>query len=235
MDASSRANASSSSASSAGNDLTEALKAADGTVLDGIQGLQQVHQARLAQANRTFIALKAQYGDDDPRVQAAQAAVQAGQATISRVSVLRQQMATPTVQVPQSGWVLQGRVLDSDLKPEARFTVFLVDDQKAFLGQYGFAYTDETGYFELHYGSTTRPQPQAAAPQLFIEVANTDAYPVYLSPTPFQPVTGAASYINIVLPLGGEPIGDPPPEIRKIALPNNPKQKNGTKSGSTKK
>jgi hypothetical protein len=232
MDASSSASGTDPSTEAA-KDLAEALSVADGVVRDGAQALQQVHQARLAQANRTLAALKAQYGADDPRVQAAQATVQATQATISRVSALRQQMATPTVQVAQSDWVLQGRVLDADLNPKARFTVFLVDDQKAFLRQYGFAYTDESGYFELHF-APSKPQPEAAATQLFIEVANTDANPVYLSPNPFQPVIGGASFMNIVLPPGGEPIGDPPPEIRNIALPKREKPKN-TKSGSNKK
>jgi hypothetical protein len=232
MDASSSASGTDPSTEAA-KDLTEALSVADGVVRDGAQALQQVHQARLAQANRTLAALKAQYGADDPRVQAAQATVQATQATISRVSALRQQMATPTVQVAQSDWVLQGRVLDADLNPKARFTVFLVDDQKAFLRQYGFAYTDESGYFELHF-APSKPQPETAATQLFIEVANTDANPVYLSPNPFQPVIGGASFMNIVLPPGGEPIGDPPPEIRNIALPKREKPKN-TKSGSNKK
>ena len=233
MDASSSAGASSSSATSIGNDLSEALKAADGAVQDGVQALQQVHQARLTQANRTYAALKAQYGDNDPRVQAAQAAVQAGQMTVSRVSVLRQQMATPAVQAPQSGWVLQGRVLDADLKAQGRFTVFFVDDKKVFLRQYGFTYTDETGYFELQFGSTSS-QPEAAATPLFIEVVNTDAKPVYLSPSPFQPQIGAASFVNIVLAPGGEPIGDPPPEIRSIALPKGQTPKK-TKADSNKK
>jgi hypothetical protein len=235
MDTSGSANASSSSTSTQpGQEVTQALSAADVVVRDGIQSLQQVHQARLAQANRTLTALKAQYGADDPRVQAAQAAVQAGQTTISRVSLLRQQMAAPAVQVPTSGWALQGRVLDASLNPQSRFTVFLVDDQKAFLRQYGFAYTDETGYFEIKYAGTNT-QPEAAAAQLFIEVVNNEANPVYLSPAPVQPAVGAASFVNIVLPAGGKPIGDPPPEIRKIALPDNQKEKNDTKSGSTKK
>jgi len=143
-------------------------------------------------------------------------------------------MATPAAQAPQSGWVLQGRVLDADLKPQARFTVFFVDDKKAFLRQYGFAYTDQTGYFELQFASTSS-QPDAPAPTpLFIEVVNTDANPVYLSPSPLQPQVGAASFVNIVLPPGGEPIGDPPPEIRSIALPKGQTPKK-TKADSNKK
>jgi hypothetical protein len=43
---------------------------------------------------------------------------------------------------------------------------------------------------------------------------------VYLSTTAFQPATGSASYQNVILSAGEKPIGDPPPEIREIALPD---------------
>ena len=57
--------------------LKEALAAADRTVMQGIQGLQRIHQARLSQANRTLAVLTAQYGPTDPQVTAAQAAIAA--------------------------------------------------------------------------------------------------------------------------------------------------------------
>jgi hypothetical protein len=205
-------------ASDARSQLVEAIGSADTVANQGVAALQQVHQARLSQANRTVAALTAQYGAKDPRVQIAQAAATATQTTISRVSALRQQMATPTVQPAQSGWALQGLVLDAQLKPAARFTVFFVDTTNAFLQQYGFAYTDDTGYFVINYAGVAAEAP--AAPQLFIEVVNTEANPVYLSTTAFEPVPGTASFQNIVLPAGGQPIGDPPPEIRRIAMPN---------------
>src|SRR5437773_1587697 len=62
--------------------------------------------------------------------------------------------------------------------------------------------------------------PQAATtPELFVEVVDTKARPVFLSTTAFQPVIGCASYQNIVLPASQPPIGDPPPEIRQVAIP----------------
>ena len=109
-------------------------------------------------------------------------------------------MVTPSVQVAKTGWALQGRVLDAQLQPAARFTVFLVDAKKSFLQQYGFAYTDDTGYFVLNYAGDTAnaagaPAPPVA-PQLFVEIADTQGNPVYLSSTPFQPVLGTTSFEN---------------------------------------
>jgi hypothetical protein len=63
-----------------------------------------------------------------------------------------------------------------------------------------------------------QPATQTSFP-LFVEIANVNAQPVYLSTTAFQPILGAATYQNITLPAGEAPIGDPPPAIRRIALP----------------
>jgi len=218
--------------------IQQAINSADTVASERIQGLQQVHQARLAQATRVAAALKAQYGGDDPRVQTAEAAVTAMRTAVSRVTILREQMVTPSVQVAKTGWALQGRVLDAQLQPAARFTVFLVDAKKSYLQQYGFAYTDDTGYFVLNYAgdTTAAATASAAAPQLFVEIANAQGNPVYLSPTPFQPVPGATSFQNIVLPAGGGPIGDPPPEIREVALPRTgTRRRKATSPNSSKK
>jgi hypothetical protein len=201
---------------SSADQLKSALTSADNAVLQGIQNLQSVHQARLAQANRTVAALKAQYGADDPRVKAAEAAVVARTTTIGRISMVQQQLVVPAVQVAPAGWALQGRVLDSNLQPLARFTVFLVDANKDFLKQYGFAYTDATGNFVLNYAGDAKG---TAAPPLFIEVVDTQANPVYLSSTQFVPVPGVTSFQNIVLAPGSQPIGDPTDAIRAVAMP----------------
>jgi hypothetical protein len=196
--------------------LKAALTSADSNVTQGLQTLQSVHQARLAQASRTVAVLKAQFGADDPRVKTAEAAVTVRTTTIARISMARQQLAVPSVQVAPAGWALQGRVLDAQMQPVARFTVFLVDANKDFLQEYGFAYTDSTGYFLLNYQGNADP---TAAPQLFLEVVDTQANPVYLSSTQFVPVLGTASFQNVVLQAGGQPIGDPTAAIRAVAMP----------------
>lgn len=134
-------------------------------------------------------------------------------------------------------------------QPAVGFTVFLVDSQKTYQQAYGFAYTDSTGYFLISYSgsepsatSATEAQPPGAGtqapaqppgqtpapaqnatpttPALYLAVVDTKAQPVYLSTTPFQPVTGAATYQHQILP-GDQPLGDPPASIRKAAIPGN--------------
>ena len=191
-----------------------------------------MHQARAAQLARTAASLKAQYGANDPGVKAAEAATEAAHATAARVAMVHRQLSTADPQVATKGWVLHGRVFDAKLKPVSGFTVFLVDATKTYQQAYGFAYTDESGYVALNYAgpdAASQDKSQAAAPatppQLFIEIANTKALPVFVSTTAFQPVEGAATYQNITLPDGDQAIGEPPPEIRNVALPPKKKKK----------
>jgi hypothetical protein len=212
-------------AAQAADELKAALTSADSQVTQGMDNLELVHRARLASATRTLNTLKAQYGADDAQVKAAQAAVNAMTTTISRISLVRQQFTVPQAEASAKGWVLQGRVVDAQLNPVSRYTVFLVDATKSYQKQYGFAYTDETGYFQISYNQTKQGaaahvhEEGAAAAQLFIEVADAKANPVYLATTAFEPATGSATFENIVLPAGDQPIGDPPEAIREIAMP----------------
>lgn len=127
-----------------------------------------------------------------------------------------QQLATPIPQIAQNGWVLHGRVYDESNQPASGFTVFLMDDKEAYQPAYGFAYTDASGYFQLNYAgpdttSQAKPTTDTKAvptPQLFVQVLNTKAQPVYPKTTPFQPAIGAALYQNLNL-TSKEPLGNP--------------------------
>src|SRR5262249_5840389 len=141
----------------------------------------------------------------------------------------------PDPQVAPTGWAFHGRVVDAQNAPASGYTVFLVDSAKNYQQAYGFAFTDDTGYFLLNYpgpdasgqtpaaasGQTPSEEaPQAAStPELFVQVADTKARLMSPSPPAFQPVIGSATYQHTVLPTGQQPIGDLPPEIRQVAIP----------------
>jgi hypothetical protein len=194
--------------------ITSALSTGDGAAVQSATNLKWVQQARVSRLTRTAATLQAQYGATDPRVVQANAAVAAGTALVARISITNQQMATPAPAVPSGGWVLHGRVFDSQLKPVAKQTVFLVDQTNTYQKQIGFAYTDDTGYFLI----SSAEAPASPPPSLFVQVANAAAQPVYLAKTAFQPAANSASYQNITLAAGG-PIGDPPATVRADALP----------------
>lgn len=195
------------------------LASADTGSSQTILNLKMVHQARLSQLKRTAETLKKQYGSDDPNVKAAESAVKVGAAKVVRISAAYQELDTPAPQVAADGWVLHGRVYSSDLKPHAKYTVFLVDSQKNYQQPYGFAYTDDTGYFLFNVAAGTGDAPTQPAAPLFIAMTNTKGEPVYLGTTPFQPAPGSVTYQSITLTAGTQPLGDPPQAIRDVALP----------------
>jgi hypothetical protein len=200
-----------------------ALASADAGSSQTILNLKMVHHARVSQLKRTAETLKKQLGPDDPSVKAAEAAVKVGTAKVARISVVHQELDTPTPQVAADGWALHGRVYSADLKPLAKYTVFLVDSQKTYQEAYGFAYTDDTGYFRFNVAGAKVTAP------LFLAMTNPKGEPGYLSTTLFQPAPGSATYQNITLPSGAQPLGDPPQAIRDVALPSR-KSKPSTKA-----
>lgn len=198
--------------------LNPALAKADASASTTVQALKLVHQARAAQLTRTAAALKATYGAGDSRTVKAEAAVTAENAAVARISIASQQVSTPAPAVAAGGWALHGRIYDAQLKPAAQLTVYLVDTTKTYQQQYSFAYTDASGYFLINYAP---PASQAASTTpLYVAIANSKGQPVYLSETAFQPTSNSAAYQNISLAATTKtPLGDPPPAIRKVAIP----------------
>lgn len=198
--------------------VTTALGTADAGGSQTIHNLTLVHSARLSQLKRTAATLKQQYGASDPSVKAAEAAVETGTARVARLAAIHQQAATPAPQVSATGWALQGRVFSSTLQPVQHLTVFLVDASNVFQQQYGFAYTDSSGYFLINFAGTT-PEGQTSTPQFHLSIANASGKLIYIGTDIFAPSAGSTAYRNITLPAGEKPIGNPPPAIRGGAVP----------------
>ncbi|HEY8124708.1 MAG TPA: hypothetical protein VIF88_04725 [Methylocystis sp.] len=196
--------------------FTSALADADITTIQGLQTLSSVHQARVARLNRAAARAVAQFGPKSAEATQAQAAAATAGATAAHVEILQQQGGTPQPDVAKTGWALHGRIYHANLKPAASYCVFLVDSTHAYQNAFGFAYTDSTGYFLLSFGAAATEA--SAPPKLFVEIADPNGQPVYLSATAFEPTPGVASYNTYTLPADEKPIGDPPRDIRDIAL-----------------
>jgi hypothetical protein len=199
------------------------LGSADSSVADALQNITLVHQARLSQQKRALNLAVTQYGATSAEARSAQLVATSTERTTARLHLTTQQATTTPPTVAANGWALHGRVLDGDLKPLADYAVFLVDHQKNYVSEYGFAYTDSTGYFLMNYAGTatgsSASKQAAGKADVFLEITNPKAEPVYLSTTAFQPVTGTATYQNITLQQGAPAIGNPPQEIRNVAMP----------------
>jgi len=201
--------------------------AADAQVAAAVSNLTLIQQSRLSNQNRAATLAVAVYGKDSSQALAAQKLVTATTTTAARLTVLTQQVNTPAPTVAAKGWVLHGRVYASDLSPQSGYALFLVDGQKNYIGDYGYSYTDDTGYFLLSSdGSSSQPsesqsgESQSATAQLYVQVTDAKANPVLLSETAFVPATGKATYQAVTLPPGHKKLGNLPADIRAVAMPD---------------
>jgi hypothetical protein len=159
----------------------------------------------------------AQYGADSQQAVAAAAAVDSSKLLLARITQINLRVTLDAPTVATGGWSLYGHIYTSAGAPVSAYTVFLVDEQNAYQGAVGFSYTAADGSYALNY----QPAGGAAAlPQLYLQVANAKAQPVYLSTIAFAPKVGQATYQDVTLPAGEPVLGDPPAEIRATALPN---------------
>ncbi|HLN65950.1 MAG TPA: FHA domain-containing protein [Streptosporangiaceae bacterium] len=205
--------------------LASALSTVDTQATQRLTTLGLVYQSRQSRLIRSAASITAQQGSDSAQATAAEAAVATAKMTAARLAVVQQQVTTAAPTVAASGWALHGRVYTDQLESAVGYCVFLVDAQNAYYSPTGFAYTDSTGYHQLIYpGTATQPgeaQPDAAAqpPALYVEITNPNGQPVYLSTTALAPALGTATYQSFTLSPGGQPIGDPPSQVRSIAFP----------------
>jgi hypothetical protein len=162
------------------------------------------------------------FGADDPGVQALQASLRDQQAFAAKLGVISDAASTEVPTAPPNGWVLYGRVRHADLTPAPRLTVFLADPNRAWLKKYGYAFTDETGFFTLTYAPAAPVAKKARAadtadsasqnPPLtaYVEVSNADCKLVYLDDTLQSIATGTVVYRDILLL--ADALGNPPCE-----------------------
>lgn len=191
-----------------------------------LTGLTQIRQARLSQQQRQAATLATEFGADDADVVTLNASIGVQQSFSSVLGVARDiaTIAAPTV--PTNGWALHGHIRDNKLQPIATLTVCLADEQKNFLSAYGYAYTDDTGYYMITY--TPDPSTPAPAPlSAYLEILNSSGQAIYIDSAAFTLNPGTSLLRDLMLtsqtPLGGPPPGTPPVKI--------PKPKKATGSG----
>lgn len=192
-------------------------------------GLSQVRQARASQLQREYNSLSQAYGPNDPGVQAVKASLTYQQTLASRLGLASTTTGTTAPATPANGWVVYGRVRNADLTPAPQLTVFLADESRAWLKQYAYAFTDQTGYFTLTYdpsvgaqgkGKTRSAQASAlAALSAYLEVSNAACQLMYLDSTPMSLAPGSSIYRDIVLD-ANVPLGSPP--CQQGAAPTTP-------------
>jgi hypothetical protein len=181
-----------------------------------------VRQARVNLLQRQATSLAAQSDAKPEAVTAVQTSIQANKLSIAKFGAVSDQASTPVPSIPANGWVLHGRVRDAQLQPVPKFTALLTDQEKTWQRQYGYAFTDASGYFSVAYAPPASAEPAAASPptsaetaraaaavSLYLQVLNGAGDPVYFDSQAITLVPGVSPYRDIVLP-DTEPLGSPP-------------------------
>jgi hypothetical protein len=192
-----------------------------------MNGLTLVRQAKINQLQRQATALAAQSGATDPTVVALQATIKTQQVLAAQLGAAKTLVSTNAPAVPSGGWVVYGYVRDQNLQPVAQLTVFLVNEQKIWLRGFGYAFTSETGYFEIDYSppasalkkrakagskvaGETAAAVSAAGVTAYLEVLNQKRQPLYIDSSSFSIAVGNAIYRDVIL-TGQTPLGAAPP------------------------
>ncbi len=182
-------------------------------------GLTQIRQARANQLTRVVTNFSQIYGAKDPRTVAAQTLAH------RRTDVLyapgpgaEHHCDSPPPTAPANGWVIYGKVLNSDGSAASQLTVFLADSTRAWLQQYAYAFTDQTGYYTLtsapsaeaaSSGRKTHRVAAAAALSAYLQISNAACKLMFVDAAPMSIFTGAAIRRDIRLSAQGS-VGAPP-------------------------
>jgi hypothetical protein len=173
-----------------------------------LTNLAFVRQGRVNQLQREAAALATEFGAADAAVVTLNDSIKVQQSLTSVLGATRDIAATPSVTVPKNGWVLQGHIRDGGLSPIATLSVCLVDEQKNFLSAYGYAYTDDTGYYIITY----TPDPAAPTPSpltAYLEVLNSSSQAIYIDAASFTLNPGTNLTRDLML-ASQTPLGTPP-------------------------
>jgi len=201
--------------------ISTALTATDTVSATRLSDLTLVHKARLSQLTRSVKAATAQYGEASSQAAKAQAAVTAEHNIVARVELVKRRTALTAPTVSANGWAVWGLVHDTNSKPLRGYCVFLVDEQKNYQSEYGFAYTDESGAFTINFAgaATAAGQTKATVPTVFLSITNAKAQQVFIGSKALSLTIGSALYVDTALPVGAPPLGDIPQEIQRTAVP----------------
>jgi len=193
-----------------------------------LKGLTLVRQAKINQLQRQAASLTAQNGPTDPTVVALQATIKSQQILAAQLGAAQTMVSTSVPPVPSRGWVVYGYVRDQNLQPIAQLSVLLVNEQKEWLRGFGFAFTSDTGYFEIDYSppvaaskkrvrvekkvtSETAPKEISdAAVTAYLEVLNQKRQPLFIDSSAFSIAIGNAIYREVTL-TSQTPLGTAPP------------------------
>uniref|UniRef100_A0A7V4LDQ5 Carboxypeptidase regulatory-like domain-containing protein n=1 Tax=Desulfobacca acetoxidans TaxID=60893 RepID=A0A7V4LDQ5_9BACT len=176
-------------------DLLETLRAEE---LERTRLLQTVKTRALEQEHHR---LAVELGAEHPRVK--QLASRLAYRT-RMMADLEEETARARIKVPAleaDTWMVHGVVLDKNRKGKPGLTVGLFDAAGKWRREFGYACTDERGYFAIIYPQTGKARGEVSGAQpLYLHVSDQNYKTLLQDTAPLHPAIGQVYYRRLILP-----------------------------------
>ncbi len=174
-------------------------------ILDTLRA-EELERTRLFQTVKTRALEKEQHrltvklGADHPRVKKLASRLAYRN---KMMADLEEETARARIKVAALGantWMVHGVVLDKNRKGKSGLTVALFDAQGKWRQEFGFACTDDQGYFAISYPQPGKTRGEVSGSQPFyLQVLDQNHKTLLKDPTPLQLTLGQVYYRRLVL------------------------------------
>lgn len=188
----------------------------------GLKSLLKVRTAKQTGQKRELDRLSKLLGEKHARVTALSTKVEAEQRLVREVAVNLERSQIKIPPINENTWIFHGRVYYSkEITGVPNLTVGLYDQNGKWLEEFGYACTDNMGYFKLIHRFVaektqvpTESKPDTAASEqrseIFIRLQDKSGVQVYIGKKPISPTRGKVEYLEIIL--GDESVTCIPPD-----------------------
>jgi hypothetical protein len=176
-------------------DLLETLRAEE------LERSRLLHTVKIRALEQERHRLAAKLGAEHPRV--TQLASRLAYRT-RMMADLEEESARAAIKTPArepDTWMVHGVVLDKNRKGKPGLTVGLFEASGKWRREFGYACTDERGYFALMYPRAGTPRAEIPGAQpLYLQVSDQEYRTLLKDTVPLYPALGQVQYRRLVLP-----------------------------------
>lgn len=168
---------------------------------------EELERLKLAQTVKTRLLEKEQHrlaevlGPDHPRVKQLTARLAYRHKMMDDLEEETRRATIKPPAVEADSWMVHGVVLDKHRQGKAGLSVGLFDATGKWRREFGYACTDERGYFALVYPPAGQARAEVAVAQpLYLHVSDQNYKTLVKDTTPLHLATGQVYYRRLILP-----------------------------------
>ena len=146
------------------------------------------------------VRLEKKYGTNHPRVAKIVNRLDYNQAVLPEIET---EIALSQIKVPEfdaNTWMMHGRVFCQNGNPQPNLAVSLYDEEGQWIKEYGYACTNDLGYFSIQVEGTEGAECDSASEKpLYLTVTDSSFKVLHRETRPFYLAVGIIDYRRIVL------------------------------------